>query len=234
MTPSAFTCTLTGVDSSTSLDEVAGLSLEFPFVEWGFLLYLGRDEGRYSAPSEIAARLERLAGNARVALHVCGREALLQFCAGEGVTADLANQVEKMSGRIQLNLRLDLLPPIAIAPALDRSLVPVIIQHNRANTPLWDQLPGTQQTLFDASGGRGVLPESWPTPISTQPFGYAGGLSPENIATELPRMAAAAGGSAAWRWIDMEGKLRVEDRFDLARCRQVLEAVKAFTETSKA
>ncbi len=215
------TCTLTGVDAWTSLAEVESLAREFPLAEWGFLYYAGRTEGRYSAYGTIGFQLGFLAGKARVALHICGHEALSQYLDGAGVAADLARMVD----RVQINLRLTETNVGPLGDAIARSKIPVIVQYNQANAELWKKLPGSQLTLFDGSGGKGLLPEEWPAPISDQPFGYAGGLAPENIVAELPRMQKAAQGSTAWQWIDMEGQLRTADRFDLFRCRTVLEAL---------
>jgi hypothetical protein len=223
-------CTLTGVDAWTSLGEIMALSREFPFVEWGFLLYEGRNEGRYSAPPKLALQLEHVSREVRTALHICGPTSVSQYLKGEGFAADLA----KMVGRVQINLCLSEGNVGQLGERITWSNRPVIIQHNRGNARLWGKLPGSQYTLFDGSGGKGVLPETWPAPISGQPFGYAGGLSPENILTELPRMAEASQGGAAWQWIDMEGRLRVEDRFSLPLCRRVLESVARWNNGGKA
>ena len=53
--------------------------------------------------------------------------------------------------------------------------------------------------------------------------GYAGGLGPGNVLDELTRIATACGDCRAW--IDMETKLYTGGKFDLSKCRQVLEQV---------
>ena len=73
--------------------------------------------------------------------------------------------------------------------------------------------------LFDCSGGKGVLPDSWPQPPQSPSvrFGFAGGLGPDNLAEALRAMP-----QRNEAWIDMETKLRnAEDRFDLDICRNV-------------
>lgn len=80
--------------------------------------------------------------------------------------------------------------------------------------------------LFDASGGRGLERQEWPAHLGDWDCGYAGGLGPDNLRRELPRIAAAAGPSPYW--IDMESKLREgDDRFSVALARQALDAVLA-------
>ena len=62
--------------------------------------------------------------------------------------------------------------------------------------------------LFDESKGRGTLAANWPgvAEAAGVPFGYAGGLGPENVAAQLARMALAAHGAPVW--VDMESSLR--------------------------
>ena len=79
--------------------------------------------------------------------------------------------------------------------------------------------------LFDVSHGRGVAPSEWPEPMPGLPCGYAGGLSPENVAGHLERIQDVAQDGA---WIDAETWLRSPDgeRFDLERAAKFLEAAK--------
>ena len=53
--------------------------------------------------------------------------------------------------------------------------------------------------------------------------GYAGGLGPDNIESELQRIAAAAGDAPFW--IDMETRVRSDndEQFDLNKVRRCLE-----------
>jgi hypothetical protein len=94
----------------------------------------------------------------------------------------------------------------------------VIVQHNPESRPDYTrdeyvdpdgnfQRLDRLALLVDASGGRGVSPISWDRPNTRKPVGYAGGLGPNNLAKELPRIAAVA--RDPW-WVDMEGKLRDE------------------------
>lgn len=109
----------------------------------------------------------------------------------------------------------------------------LITQHNPANAELWPVLQSADradgrgprhQILMDASGGRGVSPETWPRPIAGVSCGYAGGLGPDTIIADLDRIGQVVGDGVIW--IDMEGRLRdTSDRFDLIRVEEVLKAV---------
>jgi len=88
--------------------------------------------------------------------------------------------------------------------------------------------------LFDISGGAGILPAQWPKPqyMSTDTdhcyHGYAGGLGPDNLETQLPLIAEAAGNTRIW--IDMETRVRSSDdrQFDLQKVRRCLEICAPF------
>lgn len=79
--------------------------------------------------------------------------------------------------------------------------------------------------LFDASGGRGISPDTWNSPVyPNHKMGYSGGLSPENIADNLDKinMVLPVGYNT---WIDAEGKLKDPDteQFDTARAEQYIQ-----------
>lgn len=82
--------------------------------------------------------------------------------------------------------------------------------------------------LFDLSGGAGTLPGQWPRQNTN--MGYAGGLSPDNVAEQLEKIEQVAGSVA---WIDAETHLRSADdtQFDLDKVRSFLEAAKPWVIT---
>lgn len=68
--------------------------------------------------------------------------------------------------------------------------------------------------LFDASGGRGIAPSSWQKPIyETHPMGYSGGISPDNVISNLRKIDALVPNDSEI-WIDAEGKLKSTDLFN--------------------
>ena len=74
--------------------------------------------------------------------------------------------------------------------------------------------------LHDVSGGHGIAPDHWQTPVGNY-CGYAGGLTPETLEESLELISIAAGETSIW--IDMESGIRTEGRFDLGKARRVLE-----------
>ena len=92
--------------------------------------------------------------------------------------------------------------------------------------------------LYDASGGRGIAPNSWHAPLySNVPQGYSGGMSPENVVANLDKISDVAkrpvaqykGNDTIYKmeersdiWIDAEGKLKTDDKFDVVRARQYI------------
>ena len=79
--------------------------------------------------------------------------------------------------------------------------------------------------LFDASGGRGISPDTWRAPVMpNHKMGYSGGLSPENVADNLDKinMVLPVGYNT---WIDAEGKLKDPDtkQFDTLRAEQYIQ-----------
>jgi len=216
-------CTLTGADDSTQLDDLFRLSMEFPYVEWGVLFHeVQRGTGRYPSIEWIDKLCNDLARHpgARFALHVCGRDAVSQFLIGVGT----ASRIASYFGRIQLNFVGSNFDPALVTVAIKRHPEKTIVtQHNTANAGLLEVLGKHRNhaLLFDESGGRGASPQSWPPPLPGKLCGYAGGLGPDSLEVELPRIQQAAGQSVFW--IDMEAKLRDKlDRFDLVRARRCL------------
>ena len=219
-------CTLTGADDDVKHGDLLHLSASHPFVEWGVLFhYANQGNGRYPSFDwiDVLCSLMPNFPRAHFALHICGRDAVHEFLQGTGKVSDVAVHF----GRIQLNLTASNVDPASLITALRRHPSKTIItQHNAANESLWRLLSQLRNhaVLFDASGGRGISPTSWLSPLPGKLCGYAGGLGPANLATELPRIQLAAGKNKFW--IDMEGKLRNEaDHFDLSSAQSCLSIV---------
>ncbi len=227
-------CTLTGVDEATDLNRIAALSVCFPFAEWGFLFSPSRQgtDRRYPSVDFINRALVTIPWSAKVALHLCGN-AVDDFIAGKNDARFLAEAVENRRGRLQINVNLlkrpDITPPMLDA-AIRRFQGSVIIQHHDANASVAAQLTAPNRAfLFDASGGRGLAPAQWPRTIPGVQCGFAGGLGPDSLGTELPRIDQASAGGLFW--VDMESRLRDgNDRFDLERATRALEEVEKFLE----
>ena len=199
--------TLTGADERTDVSRLLRLRAEIG------LLYTATPEGRNRYPrrewiAEIVPRLSR------VAIHVCGSGARRELRSGK--LSDIVANAQ----RIQVNGRLDALDVEDICAQYYSHTI--ITQHRPDNARLLAVSASNHAVLIDASGGRGVSPESWEPPKTEKQVGYAGGLGPENIAAELERIGQVASGF--W-WIDMEGKLRIDDWFSLDRAEQCVSCV---------
>ncbi len=217
--------TFTGADPSCSVDALIGLLEGAPGLELAFLYSETRQgSGRYPPAGWVrktVETIEQCVGPGRVALHVCGR-ARFRFLDSGGVDPGLGDL--DAFARIQLNGKLTREHADAVETMLREHPERQLIVQYEHSTDLREALPpfgSALEVLFDASGGRGIQRTSWPRPLVGFTCGYAGGLGPDNLRRELPRIAAAAGGAPYW--IDMEGKLRdAQDRFSVELARAVL------------
>lgn len=228
--------TLTGADDSVRPSELVEISKKYPFVEWGILM--GTISGVERFPSEkwLNQLVQETTGtDIRLSAHLCDDFLDSMFYTGSfPVIAEHA----KIFQRCQLNFHGK---PISNADwsAIIRTFTEspkwqgeVIVQLDGVNDDVLDDLLDHQvraSGLYDCSHGNGVKPETWPTPNSRWNIGYAGGLGPETITSDLEEIKKVVGEQSFW--IDMETKLRTVpyaaplDVFDLEKCEAVLQAV---------
>lgn len=201
--------TFTGADDHTDVNEMAVLSKNYP-IEWGVLFSPARQGADPRYPGGEAQSRFAWSG-LRLAAHLCGDHSRAIM---EGRRVDTPVDLGIFS-RIQINHH---------APNPQS-----IIKFRNG----WGKMRCIAQTrglgnfpkdtsidwLFDASGGRGVAPPVWPA-YPGRMVGYAGGIGPNNVRAVLEQIGATGA-----YWIDMESGVRTGDRFDLALCRRVCEAV---------
>jgi len=202
--------TVTGLDKRT--DPLALLSLD---VELG-LLYSTTSEGNRYPDRVWIEEMTTFLPN--TAVHICGRGTRQELLEGK---LDLIVGCAK---RIQINgvvFATELVKLEAMYPEQA-----FITQHANYNHHLALYPSARHELLVDGSGGRGRTPTSWARPTTKKRVGFAGGLSPETLAKQLPLIHQAAAG--ADYWVDMEGRLRVEDWFSVERARQAVEVYEAF------
>lgn len=198
--------TFTGVDDCTDLKRMELLSAHYP-IEWGVLIGSRSGEGRFPSVRTIRD-LQGLDIN--VAAHLCGREAD-EFTRYVGNIYDFAK-------RIQVNRRDRDYDKIQLAVVQRRINKPVIVQWRKS----FDEVPRNSAFLhlFDRSGGRGQLPDEFPSQPDHLPLvGYAGGISPDNVLEVISNLRAQH------YWIDMETGVRTDGWFDLDKCKRVCELV---------
>lgn len=198
--------TVTGVDERTDIAAIAKLDAEV-----GILL-TGTPEGRNRYPRrewvyEAAQVLPR------VAIHVCGSAALGWLISG--AIDDLVALVD----RVQVNGVREARLMEEICWRFPHQTI--INQYNPVNARLLKDVCASNHALLsDASGGQGISPSCWLRPDTEKPFGFAGGLGPENLAESLAKIRFAA--RHEW-WVDMEGKLRVDDWFSIPKATEAVE-----------
>lgn len=223
-------CSLTGADDAVKIDDLSALAAEFPFVETAILLMPDKaGQPRFPTYDWIRRFAAQYKG-AHKAMHLCG-EALLRFVEDDAEILDLMRGFS----RSQLNLTFaDAGQKVAPQKLADQAAkypqFEFIIQYgpqHKGFLPYFEPVPN-HALLFDDSAGRGVSPDHWPAPVPGHFCGYAGGLKPENLEHHIDLIDQAVGDDITW--IDMETGIRTDDRYDLAKCRRVLEIAAQYVE----
>lgn len=226
--------TISGADDQTDPEQLARLSEQFSFVEWGVLLSSSKAR-RPRYPT--AAWLDRLQSCAtekmRISGHLCGA-LVKEICRGEfPVHLD-----RPLFRRMQLNLAGhfgEIKDPQTLVRCLPRNREYILQIGHAENDGL--RLAESLQSsgleisiLLDSSGGRGLSPSRWPALVPTLRCGFAGGLGPDNLEQELANLREVAG--SATIWVDMESRVRTTDgtTLDLSKVRACLEIVQSFVD----
>lgn len=230
--------TFTGADDSVDANDLTKLSTDYPNVEWG-ILFGGRTvEGspRWPSAKWLDKELPKLAG-LNLTAHLCGRWVYDLILRGDFTWLYAYNHTELFQ-RVQLNFHGSPFPDAAPSFLARIGAEPqqFIFQNDGVNGHLMGNI-GTDKRvrLFDVSSGAGTLPgetgDTWPKRTMKEYMGYAGGLGPTNIKTQLKLIEKAAN-PEKWGpyWCDMESHVRTKTRehgdvFDLAKCRKVCEEV---------
>ena len=240
-----------GVDDSVNPRLLGLYSNAYPFVEFGVLFRPDKEgQPRYATTAwvdQLASVTAKSKGKMKLAAHLCGAR-VNEVLLGD----DSFLQVLKAWGfqRVQINATaVNGVDTSRLAESVETFLKVVIsnpelefiLQKNEETKPLWDglltldnesagpsgHLPKNVSMLVDESKGTGVLASSWPTPPTTYPIGYAGGIGPHNIQKVLDDIKVVAKGNTVW--IDMESSLRSikeqRDVFDLDKCYEVIDVV---------
>jgi phosphoribosylanthranilate isomerase len=247
--------TVTGVDDGTDLKELQKISDAYPFVEFGVLLSRSQ---MCATPSMHIGRfpsvqtLKKLTmmystGNVNFAGHLCGswvRELLVSYWPFKEMTEKINLDFWKTFKRLQINTHAELHAyeqPHLSYGVNELNPTQIIFQYDEVNKAI---LETTQQAgcknisaLFDMSHGAGILPKTWPKQLPDIYCGYAGGLYPENVGSQLTMIEQIVGTSPIW--IDAETSLRSSyynndagdqgftvDYFDLRKVVAFLEAAK--------
>lgn len=232
--------TITGADNSVAPSELALLSKKYPFVEWGILVSK-KSIGQNRFPSldwiKELGEIYRSNPDMQLSCHVCGRWVNEILETGDvdertGFNFDMFDRVQlNTHGRVHEST-------IEAYKKLARFKHEYIFQYDTKNShliELAEKFNVKHSALFDVSGGNGILPKKWEAAKANCQFGYAGGLSPDNLEEQIPKILSASGGESIW--IDMETYVRSDDdtKFDLEKVDKCLEIASKYVsdETSQ-
>lgn len=212
---------LTGADDNTDPKDLVALSNDFPFVEWGILFSTTRQGTPRYPTAEWIEALKPHADKLKMAAHFCGqytrdtlagddkwlvgKEELFQRIQLNGFKPSDGDVVVQLSHKfgfefiLQTRREEDLIPTSVVATKIGKL---------------------QSSALYDPSGGNGIETTQWPVAPSGLRLGYAGGINPDNVKAVLRSL----GNPSPTYWIDMESGVRTDERFDLTKCRKVLEA----------
>ncbi len=245
--------TITGADDTVAIQSLMVLSDIYPFVEWGILVSAKtHPQGAPRYPSGWwRAQLMTIGGGMNISIHVQGAW-LRDLLKGDvWPLEDGCRGLLDIAKRIQFNfhggdIKVDI---DKFYKALDSKPLrgkQFIFQHDNCNgawlmqqvfeaEPLGSSISPDCVAFYDTSHGAGVLPEKWPEPEYMHAngkdylyHGYAGGLGPDNLLAQLPRIIEASKGCRFW--IDMETKVRSDDGLQLPimKVKQVLDICDPF------
>lgn len=228
---------MTGADNSIEPVELVYLSKQYPFVEWGILLSeskMGADRFPTLPWLRRLAEVQR-EHNLNLSAHICQQWCRDVFNENKMTVATALADIWPIFQRVQLNFS-----PYEVGTAFvdkvltqypEKQFIFQVGKKNRDSLFAYSVNSGANiACLFDRSGGKGVVPASWPKVREDVLCGYAGGLGPETIAEEIEKISEVVGEKEIW--IDMESRIRNKDLatgkdfFDLVKVERCLEIAK--------
>jgi hypothetical protein len=215
--------TFTGVDDKTNIDDLVYLTEKYPFVEFGILVSKNNSNNGTVNRYPNLTILKRLKNKGlNLSCHICGSIArqIVQKNDWSELEILLGKDMEIFK-RFQLNVSNihKFSKEISFREGKD-----FIIQL-KDDTSLYDYYKDLPNVLGfqDNSGGLGKFEDNWID--SDRYFGYAGGLSVENVEKVIEDLLIVNNSDF---WIDMESSVRTNDRFDTKKCEEVLKICKKF------
>lgn len=203
--------TITGIDVHTDLARAKALCVRYP-LEFAMMCDPVREGRNTRVPDPgFAAELAQHFAPSELAFHLCGDY------ADAALRLDLPRLDARFGlsrvRRLQVNTSQHSAQDIANLQRLARRTgCFVIAQNTKHMIPFVDGV----QFLDDQSAGRGVIPEhrappdpAYVTTGSGVPVGYAGGLSPSNLATQLASLQQV--NPSHPYWIDTASGVRNDD-----------------------
>ncbi len=225
------TIALAGIDNNVSIEDILELVHSFPQVELGICLsQASMGKARYPTIDYLTALAEHK--HVRLSAHICGqwmKDILLgkatikedlssiwdRFSRIQFNYVDYLTNEEKVAGDYKTKAE-NLLRTVKENYFTGKGLIFPLNPHSEVLLNEYVLGHHFAQVLHDCSMGLGKLPEKWPAPFHSYHTGYAGGLSPENIATEVVRISEVVPDNTAI-WIDAESGLRTNNEFDMQK-----------------
>ena len=213
--------TFSGPDSNTDISALVEIQKNRPHVEIGVLWSLSNaGKPRYATREWIEKASE---AGLNFAIHLCGK--VCRDCV-EGTETPVIPGTPR---RVQFNIN-----GMYGMPAWYRVFESIQSRHDhklqfiiQTCDSYGPYVVGLAQgeghncvPLFDQSGGKGHAPNEWPRPLPYLHCGFAGGISPPSIENTVKQLLRVSGETF---WLDMESKIRVNDRFDLETIHKILK-----------
>lgn len=218
--------TFTGIDQYTDIARLRELQKRFPLAEFGVLLSTDWTKNGTRFPNP--ALLKELAGqDLYLSAHLCG-DAAEWALDGHWPWIDNiifgGDEIRKAFSRIQLNVSTRKNLPERLVATLPHTEI-IIQQKDVDHTGLFlrsAECMADVSVLLDASGGRGLeCPFEVRPEMKAFKVGYAGGIGPDNAANKLAELLRNP--NIGRFWIDMENRVRTDDRLDLDKVEAVLK-----------
>lgn len=230
-----YSITFTGADDKVDPNELVRISKQYPeiAIEWGILFSISAAGKQRYPTSEWVSSLTGLSGN--FAAHLCGQyvDDIGKIRGSEDYerrTLFLENfENNEIFKRVQINSGMQ--PPkdfilmhyLRCLNHFGEERMFIVQSNGKAagHTVMLAShgFGGKVSTLYDCSGGKGIETE-FQEPVFNSRWGFAGGISPENVVDKLVNISSVYSGEY---WIDMESGVRTNNNFDLNKVVSVIE-----------
>jgi hypothetical protein len=223
--------TITGADDYVKVSDLIDLSQRFSFVEFGILFSANRTgTPRYPSWEWVEDLFASYPDTMNLSAHLCGRLARATLVDADDEFIGLYEAA--MFKRIQLNGASSYIKDVdnpklfEYIDDIPHQFIMQIQSEEALDLVNGFDLGSSASVVFDTSGGTGESPNGWPEANTKLYCGFAGGLGPHNVESEVGKLLAIP--DDRHFWIDMESHIRVNDKFNMNRVVQVLETLAPF------
>ena len=210
-----------GADDQIPLSDLQVLYKEFPFMEWGLMLYKFSGGEGYPTYGKIVELLE---SGMPCCAHLCSKWVEeINWCGSWTVLSVFPRLYEVR--RFQINFAGKEIETNNVIRSINSTRLKhqIILQVSSFDHPVLNDAPANVAAFFDASHGKGKLPEQWPKARENRYCGYAGGLNPDNLAENLEKISQVANTPA---WVDVQSGVMTNRRLDLDKAHKFLTIAK--------